>query len=312
MLMVTITQNNPKYNTYQANLEYLSLLNIKKYLFLNIDSIKTSIPLEKKKIQNSNDFDLITPINFQRTIGSDLKKIFNNIIKLLKETGAVCLYFQTKDNINFKGSDTINFEKYRTNYYINLKLSEDELMKIMKRDARQRLKKIKNNIKYEIVTPHVSEEFIRHYTRISEVNNFTQKYRFTSEQLIGFSKITNINYIELKSDEDFIAGGLFGVNDNEVDYLYGANNPKFNDSIRLLIWNSVKYFKGKGCEKLFLGGGINEGDSLSYFKSRIGTYEQKCQTIMAILNKEKAEHYAKKIINNEWFHSFFPSYQEDL
>jgi hypothetical protein len=310
--MVTITHTSPKYNTYQANLDYLSLLNIEKYLFLNIDSIKISIPLEKKKIQNGNDFDLITPINFQRTIGSNLKNKFDSIIKLLKETGAVCLYIQTKDNINFEGSDLINFEKHRTNYYINLKLSEDELMKLMKRDARQRLKKINKNIKYEISTPHTSDEFIKHYTRISEVNNFTQKYRFTSEQLIGFSKITNINYIELKSEGDFIAGGLFGVNDDEVDYLYGANNPKFVDSIRLLIWNSVKYFKGKGCKKLFLGGGISEGDSLSYFKSRIGTYEQRCQTIMAILNKEKAEFYAKKIISNEWFHSFFPIYQENL
>ncbi|MEA3352859.1 MAG: hypothetical protein U9Q33_03445 [Campylobacterota bacterium] len=307
--MVSITHTDPKYDTYQANIDYLRLLEIKKFIFLNIDSLQISIPLEKKMINDSDDFDLITPINFQESTGNFIKENLQSIYEVLKTTNAVCFYIQTKDEINYN-NEMIDSKRYRTNYYFNLLLSKEEIYSNKKRDARQRLRKALKNIKVNITEDIVSEEFYQNYARISEENDFSEKYKFSLEQFNGFSSIKGIKYLELRSEGDFVAGGFFGLNHKEIDYLYAAGSERFRDNIRLLLWIAIEYFKDKGYEKLFLGGGIKEDDSLAEFKSRMGTYYQKCYTIMSILDKEKAQKYAKKEVTKEWFNNFFPPYRD--
>ena len=307
--MVTITHISPKYETYQANVNYLSLLGIKNYLFINIDGSETSIPLEKIYINKSDDFDLVTPINFQESIGEYLSFEIEDIYSKLKLEGAVCFYMQMKDERVCVLNEYINADRYRTNFYFNLTLNEADLLKNLKKDARQRLKKAIKNISIKLVEDCVSECFYRNYARISLKNLFSSDYKFTNDQLSGFSNIGNIKYIELQSGGQFVAGGFFGFNHAEVDYLYGANSECYPDSIRLLIWEAIKYFKILGFKELYIGGGISENDSLASFKSRLGCNARKCDTLRAVLNVTKAEKYMLSEYSDKWYSGYFPQYR---
>jgi hypothetical protein len=309
MNLISITHTEPKFKSYQANLNYLALLGIYDYLFLNIDSCKVSIPLEKKYIGESVFFDLIAPINFQESVDDFFNNNMNIIIDLLKQTKAVCLYIQTKNHLIYNNFKTINTDRQRKNYYFDITLNEKTLLSNMKKDARQRLNKALRNTSFEVLATEVSLDFYQHYKKISISRGFSEKYNFSHKQFKGFSGVLGVEYLELRSDGLFVAGGFFGTNNNEVDYLYAANNDLFPDSVRLLIWSAILYFKKKEFKKIFLGGGISENDTLAVFKQRLGTFEQKCSVIMAVLNQDKAEYYAKKTFNNEWFLTFFPPYR---
>jgi len=310
MSCISITHKEPLYSTYQANNQYLSLLNITDYLFVNFNAVQVSVALEKKHIPNSKYFDLVTPINFPQSLGILFPNLLPTLIKALQQSNTCCLYFQTKDDFNFDGDSDINIQRYRTNYYFDLALSERELLANMKKDARQRLRKAIKNISFNFFENEVSSEFITNYQRIGLTNNFSLMYQFTEDQLLGFADVVGIKYIEIRNEGKFVAGGFFGVNDTEVDYLYGANNEYITDSIRLLIWTAIQYFQKQKAHKLFLGGGVSEHDSLATFKARNGTYEQKCRTIRAVINKDKAQCYANASFSKAWFLAYFPPYRK--
>ena len=307
--MICITHDKPLYSSYQSNVEYIKHLKIIDRIFLNINSHKITIPLEKRFIKSTKNFDLVTPINFQTSLSTKFwEEELKNIYEALKKEDAVSCYIQTKDNFDLENEELINSERSITNYFFNLQLSEEELLRNKSKSSRLRLKKVLKTLEYELVENHVSEEFFRAYTHISSNRMFSDKYLFSYEQFLNYTKVENIKYFELRSEGEFVSGGFFGVNGVEVDYLYGAGNSEHPDSIRLLIWEAVKYFKYAGKEKLFLGGGISQNDSLADFKKRLGTNEQECRTIMMVLDKNKAEVLAQEKVTKEWYKSFFPPY----
>lgn len=306
--MVSITHAKPKYSSYQADPQHLKALGLKDWLYLNLDACDVSIPLEKKPIFDTKFFDLVTPINFQETLNLAESDAIDDIYQVLQNTGGVSFYIQTKNQLTTQHPH-ISSQRFRTNFFFDLTLSTDALLKNMKRDARQRLKKAQHNFATVLSVSTPCESFMQAYQQIAHKNQFSDLYRFTPEQFRRFSETPNILYLELKSQSHFVAGGFFGVNQTEVDYLYGAQNPDFPDSIRLLIWNAVKYFKKLGKQQLFLGGGIAEQDSLAEFKKRQGCFEQPCHSIMGILDIQKAEYFAQQPFDVTWFSTFFPLYQ---
>ena len=309
MVAITLTCN-PKFNTYQANQDYLDLLRIKDSFFLNIENKGISIPLIKKQILNTDDFDLVTPINFQQTISGISEELLFSIYSILKNSGAVSCYLQTKDYITSSKLEYINIDRFRKNYYFDLRANEETIISNMKRDAKQRLKKTLKKYTTDIIENIVSEDFYNNYIQISDTNKFSKNYIFSYDQLKGFSKIKGIKYIEIRESGNFFSGGFFGYNNDEVDYLYGADSKDYPDGVRLLIFTAIQYFQKKNFKKLFLGGGISENDSLANFKLRQGTFEQKCSTIRAVLDIKKAEEYTNNKFSKKWFDGFFPPYAE--
>ena len=309
--MISISKDRPIYNTYQANLGYIKHLKLNECLFLNIHHYKVSIPLEKKYIFRTKYFDLISPINFQASLSKNFwNKYLREIKSSLQKTNAISCYIQTKDDFIASNTTLCNSQRFITNFYFNLTLSDEQLLQAHKKSSRLKLKKILNDLSYKILTGKPSQEFSKFYNDIAMKKSFSKHYLFSHEQFIGFSIVPNITYIEIRSNNEFVSGGFFGFNNKEVDYLYGAANPKYNDAIRLLIWEAVKLFQKKKFQKLFLGGGITPNDSLSDFKRRMGTSEQKCVSLMMVLNKTKAEEFAQKEFSHKWFQAYFPPYRE--
>ena len=306
----TIT-TKPHYSNYHADSFYLKglKLNLSDILFLNNEDKNISIPLIKLFI-NKDFFDLYSPIGFQASLGVDFwKKNIEGIINKLNSINALSFYTIVKDDIHIEDMK-INTNDYRINYKFNLNNSIENLMNNQKRDCKQRLKKAINSICYKVNLSTDLTNFTKQYKKLSDKNNFSLSYRFDIDNFKAMLKSEDVVYLELIDNyNNFLSGGFFGICNQEVDYLFGATSEIANDTIRLLIWEAIKKFKKDGLKSLFLGGGIQENDSLSVFKKRFGTEEVKCSLIKVIVNKKQVERIMNEKINKNWFDGFFPFYR---
>lgn len=306
----------PKFKNYHANREYLAgLTTMKNVIFLNIISEKISIPLFKRYLDN-NQFDLFSPIGFQPYIHQSLwPKLLIDLKEHLEAIGVISIYILSKNDLsNIVPPYGFNLSYYRTNYYIELSLSLEEWLQKLKRDSRQRLKKALHNTQYKVINTVVSDEFVSNYCRIAKAKGFPRRYLFSMSNFIRFNNADNVVYLELRSHNnyDFIAGGFFGCDREEVDYLFGADSPDYKDAIRLLIYEARNFFKKNKFKRLYLGGGIKEGDSLAMFKERMGTKKQICSSVRAVINIEQAEKIYGNKFSEEWFKGFFPPYVKEI
>lgn len=303
--------SSPKYNNYHSDPFYLSGIkqNPDTYFYLNFPTRSYSLPVKKNTVFGSYN-DLLCPIGFQATLGDNSfwQETLSTMMPELKKHQFVSLYILLKDHISFSHKLS-QFDTYRTNYFFDLEQSTETLWIGMKRDCKSRLKRALRSTKHKVVYQSDLVEFHNHYDSISQKNCFSDFYKFDLSNFRQMNQAKDILYLELTTEENiFISGGIFGLWENSVDYLFGANNELFDDSIRMLIWEAVNYFKNRGFGYLYLGGGISEEDSLANFKKRFGTFEKKCSIFKSIINLEIVEKLMDSKYSDTWFDGFFPPY----
>ncbi len=303
---------DPKFTNYHADREYLAGIGgSKEPVFLNVHYEGVSIPLFKRPLE-ADLFDLFSPIGFQPYIDTSLwPDLLEAIKEEFKGTGIVSIYILGRNDLShITPPYGFDLSLYRTNYYIDLGLSDEEWLDRMKRDSRQRLIKALRVIRYRMERGVVSEGFIRNYSRIAEAKRFPPRYLLSESDFMRLGSANGMVYLELRDDrtDDFIAGGFFGCHRDDVDYLFGADDQRYRDAIRLLIDGARRHFKKQGFKRLYLGGGVREGDSLAQFKQRMGTEGHRCTAVRGIIDIEEAERLYGGRFSKEWFSGFFPPY----
>lgn len=310
--MITLSQDKPAFANYQASRHYLDTVAPGadcSYLDLHDEGV--SIPLIRMPLDDGG-FDLVTPINFQPALSDGFwPQSMDAVSERLAETGAVCCYIQGRNDLGTtRFGELIDAGGFRTNYYFELHHELDGLLARQARDCRQRLNKALRSLDYQLVNESPLNGFVENYRRIAHKNAFSRHYRFDKADFIRLRHDPGIEYLEIQSGGDFHAGGFFAVFGHEVDYLFGADSLHHPDTIRLLIWEAVKHFKRQGRKRLYLGGGISEGDSLASFKQRFGTEQQRCSSIRMVLDRPRAEVYMGEPFSTDWFAGWFPPYHQ--
>ncbi len=251
-----------------------------------------------------------SPIHFQTRINvSELENNFLKIKNELKKKNVLTIYIQTKneeESINDKYTDTSHF---RSNYYIDLFKNTDDLINSHKRDSKQRLKKALSKSSDFIVDQKDISNFINNYEKKQKVNNFGENYIYDKDNWNLLLNMNHIRYLEVQERNKFLAGGFFAENFKDVDYLYGVSSDEFVDATRILIFKAAIYFKEKKFERLYLGGGTEEGDQLANFKSRMGTIQSKCKVIRSVINIDDAEKIYGQKFSKNWFSNYFPPFK---
>lgn len=299
----------PLFFSYQVDKEFLKFLNKQqnRNLFINFINEKRTFALNYKKI-TENYFFCFTPIHFQTRIDNlCIENNFDEIFEKLNKIGCVFLYIQTKNqNLKIKNKFT-SVENFRSNYFIDLDQSEDYLLKKQKKDARYRLKKIlKKNFKIN-EKPNSVLNFYKFYKQNEVKKKFNEKYSYKIEDFNKLKEIKSIKYLEIISkNQNFLAGGFFAKNYNDVDYLYGVDSGFEDDATRLLIFKAFSIFKNEGFKRLYLGGGTYENDNLSKFKERLGGIQAKCCVVRSVINIKFAEKMIGKKFSKDWFLGYFP------
>lgn len=308
---VSISENHPLYEGYHVRRTYLeSLGHGSEHLFLNLHGACTSIALTKIDLPDGW-FDLATPVGFQASVGAGVwASHLDGAYEALAATGALTSFIQTKDDLSGLGDGlVVNADRFRTNYCVDLRRELDDLLAAMARDCRSRLKKAARTVNYEFRVGEDVSEFTHRYQRIAEQKGFAKAYRLEEDDFRCLGRVPDMEYLELRCAGTYVAGGFFASCRGEIDYLFGADNGQFDDAIRLLVWEAIKYFKASESRYLFLGGGIREEDSLAHYKLRFGCEAHRCTTLRMVLDRGQAEAYAGQRLAPAWYKGYFPPYR---
>lgn len=295
--------------SYNYFKDYLNFLNIKKFKFLNFHDLKMSFVLIEKK--DAHGSHLVSPIHFQNQLPSNY--LDRNLEKVLLECNKnkiATLYVQTKNEINQNSISKIhdqfkiNVKRFRTNFYLDLNLTCEQFINNMSKMHQRIIKKgLMEN--YKFLRSDSIDSFCNHYISFSSKKNFNEKYLYNNSSFKKLINIKNIHYLELQNkNNDFIFGGFFGAEHHNIDYLYGCRNQGVKTNSHVFFFEAFKYFKKLGYNKIYLGGGTIENDSLYKFKKNIGGKPVRCSTIRCYINPNIFKNYSE--IN--WFDGYFPFY----
>lgn len=304
-LKFSISKIKPLFPSYNTSKNFIKFLGKKNYSFLNFIEEKKSFLIYTTK--NNFGLDAFTPIHFQNYIDNNyLQKNLLDLKKFFFEKNYLSFYIQSKNCLK-SNIKNINTERFRTNYYLNLELSEEEYFSSFNQLSKRLIKKV--NIKnFTLKKSILSNEFIKHYNLLATNKKFSENYIYKDDQWELLKKCKDILFYELIDiNNNFIFGGLFGVDGKEIDYLYGCNSFKNKSGSRIFFMKVFNELKISGFKKLFLGGGVKENDSLSQFKISIGGMARKCSTIKCITDDEKAIKLNLK--KEDFFKGLFPPYK---
>lgn len=302
------------YSNFQAEKSFADFLKIdpSNRTYVNFNEERTSLCLVKRDL-GGGTFDLYSPILFQpRFTPEYIKNSFSLFLEALKDEGCVSLYLQTKNEIEsgyFIENELVNVDLFRTNYYFNLQDFES-ILPSQASNSRNLLRKAMRIPHRLLINPIESlDRFSMAYERLANRLNFSSTYKFNHSDFTQLTLGENVYYVELVGESDeFLSGGIFAINGNDVDYLFGVDSNIVIDATRLMLYEVAEFFAQKGFHRLYLGGGVTENDSLAKFKKRMGTVAQKCTAIRAIVNAEQAELLMEDKFSEEWFSGFFPPY----
>ena len=228
---------------------------------------------------SSDDF-LITPICIsgpQLDSATILRNLDNADLNI--SGGFIQTRFGCFDCSNFITSDKfVAFRDSRSNYRLDLCLTDFEYIHTMKRDARQRIRKLLKQFHGELKlnvgnTALEIEAFSLLYDETANRINFSSSYRFGQKDWKHLLASSEWQLYELQFKSKIIAACIVSSIENKgYDFTFMAHDDSFKDAPRLLIYYLRSYLRSICAEGfLDLGGGISENDSLAKFKSRLGS-----------------------------------------
>jgi len=193
-------------------------------------------------------------------------------------------FLQTRDDreneVGF--SSTGHFYYYidtRTNYRLDLGLSDEMLLGHMKRDSRARIRKIiKDSSNYELLNVSDNAEpysnvFSHLYDDTATQGRFDSQYFFKKNTWLNLLSNPLWGLYILKYKNEVVAGAILSDLPNGYDYTFMGYKQCDIDVSRALIYFIYKFLSNQGKGFLDLGGGIQENDSLARFKLGLGAYK---------------------------------------
>lgn len=168
--------------------------------------------------------------------------------------------------------------EFRTNYRIPL--TTEISLAAMKKDTRARIKKIqKHEAWFEFGSANSAEEikaFSLMYHDTAKRAGFSKQYMFSELQWQKLLIDPNWQLYLLRYQNQIVAGCVVTDVEDGVDYTYMAYKLSNMDFSRALLWYLHKFLVSNKQGYLYLGGGIEEGDSLARFKLSFGAEEVYC------------------------------------
>ncbi|MCR8844162.1 GNAT family N-acetyltransferase [Paenibacillus sp. SC116] len=172
---------------------------------------------------------------------------------------------------NWRDYNDVNPEFVRNTVFVDLTLSEEDMLTTFSRDNRNRIRRAQREGFYvTIKEPTRLDNLIRLYDATMLKKQASTYYYFdrnffqnTTSYLEGYVKL-----MEVHADDKVIASCLFMHEGDYAHYhLMGSDQAYLKAApINLLIYEAALWAKSQGFKKLHLGGGVTGNDNLFRFK----------------------------------------------
>ena len=296
-------------------------------MIISDDDNKAFLPLLKRKINESNYYDLITPygyggIAFNKAATDDFKNnVLDEVLNYLSNNKCVSLFLRLHPLLN-KSINSSHISKNGVTLAVELDNKYEDIKKSYASGHRYDIKKALKNDNISItddVDFKYFDEFIDIYINTmnkleaSDFYYFNRSYFYTLKNSLSNS----LKLIVVKINDDVIGASLFMIHNSIIQYhLSGTTDEgrKYQPS-KLILDYMIEFGVSNGYKYLHLGGGVGaEKDNLYQFKKRFAATDYNFCTVKMITNKEvyfdlcKALNYSESEIDN---HSdFFPLYRK--
>ena len=306
------------------NLQQGSLFSI---LVENGDN-KAYLPLLKRKVDNTDYFDLITPygyggIAFSHFVTDEFKKnILSTIYGYLEKTNCISLFLRLHPILNSDLHDDIYIHKNGATLAVSLENSFESISKKYSSGHRYDIKKSLKNENISVIDDlsfEYFDRFIEIYTETMSLLNASEFYFFDKAYFYNLkAKLGNsLKLIIVKLDDSIIGASLFTLHNDIIQYhLSGTTSAGRNYQPSKLILNHIiQWGVDNNYKYLHLGGGVGGAkDHLYEFKKRFSATEFEFCTVRMITNNSvytdlcKMLKYSEDEINNT--SDFFPLYRK--
>lgn len=226
---------------------------------------------------------LISPICFSGASNFNVFADIDRIISVLSSERLAGGFIQTRTPVGDqplnKFSETMHCYvslDTRTNYRLTLGLDDEQLLAAMKADSRSRSRKLlKSASSYEMLEIDSSnsssvQEFSVFYREAATRLGFSPAYQFSATDFENLLLSDLWTLYQLFFDGELIAGSVVCKVKDGYDYTFMAAAPGIQDAGRANLLFLYKHLSQTEKGFLDLGGGIEEGDSLSRFKLGFG------------------------------------------
>ena len=307
-----------KINSYNTKefLEFSKYSNknvINRYLFKYDEYKNSEFPIhlinKENLVLRRNIYAIATPILFCGPTRTDfLNNVFNSLDEDIS-SGFIQSRVKKSDlETNIDNKCYYYIVEVRNNYRVDLEIDNDNYFNTLKRDSKQRYKKIYTmNHKYNLIensncTKSI-ELFAELYKHNSLINKFPKTYIFNKEVWIKLLSADLWKLYSLFYENKLVSACVLAQVDDTYDYSFMAFNNDHKDASRALIFFLRNHLNSIGTKKyLYLGGGIRETDSLADFKKSVGGVAVPFSRIKfinkKIFNIECEE--AEKLLKGRW------------
>ena len=261
--------------------------------------------------------DLFTPYGYGGIAytGSDAGQLdaLQLFVNSLREEGAVSCYAMGHPAL--KGSQRILdlFPATRSVFLLNLCLQPEEILGGMAKGHRYEIRRSQKLVESGGIEVSIETD--------SALSDLHQLLQITNER-VGASKVYEFNVATLKNllmmpqstlvtareNKELVAACLFLSNAQTAEYFLSVSTSSGKSHTRFLIWRAILHLLNHGVTKLNLGGGIEEGDDLHFFKERFGGERLFVPVVKQIIDYKKFNFLNTEFKSLDKRGEFFPPY----
>lgn len=161
----------------------------------------------------------------------------------------------------------------RTGYLVDLTLSAEAIQGILSKNMRRDIHFLESewgqlvSSDKNLIASHAPELF----KSSIEQKNASKIYYSLASMVSDFISLDNTFALGIVDANELKSFLIIGMYNGYSEYFLSASKKGCESLSKLLIWKSIEALKLSNHTKLYLGGGIYEGDSLQQFKKRFGS-----------------------------------------
>ncbi|NDJ26731.1 hypothetical protein GW575_02000 [Campylobacter sp. MIT 19-121] len=232
----------------------------------------------KSKIANTPFFDLQSPYGYSGFYANtDDKAFLTQALKALKERALkekIIAFFVRfhpfDDNLSLYENELEFFKKDKKIVLVPLENGITHIRSNYSPRIKSYVKKARTEIKIQECFKDENQAFIELYTQTMQRNKAGSFYYFDKTYFDALFDFEEYKLFKALDKEGNKAYASFFMNENFAYYHLSANSKHSNASAALLDF-AFEYGSSKGVKFCILGGGMQDDDSLYYFKERFST-----------------------------------------
>ena len=277
------------------------------------NDVKIICPLVERAYKEH--IDIQTPYGFSGFVGNrDFPEFQSHWDRFVQEQGYLAGYIGLNPMLSNQTCYVIGeIFQHNTLYVLNLEKPTDELFRNLHLNRRRQLKNYEyDKAKLTSNKTILKSFFIQNFHSFFSDKNVTSVYNFSLYSLSFLLDLDNVITVGIYEEGEVKAVSVFGYTPYGAEYLFNISLPEGQRHTVALLWYGINLLKTLNIPYLNLGGGVNQGDSLSLFKQRFGAQELPLKSLKQVYNLKLYSSLCEDAgVSSKDLTGYFPAYRQN-